>query len=89
MAAVEIIVKAAQPVQQFNRITAATDRLKKGVKRAQEALDAAGKQGRRAGTAIKSGLDKAARSADKFADKRNCDLSCCQKNLVSLIAYSS
>ncbi len=69
MAAVEIIVKAAQPVQQFNRITAATDRLKKGVKRAQEALDAAGRQGRRAGTAIKSGLDKAARSADKFADK--------------------
>jgi tape measure domain-containing protein len=69
VAAVEIIVKAAQPVQQFNRITAATDRLKKGVKRAQEALDAAGKQGRRAGTAIKGGLDKAARSADKFADK--------------------
>ncbi len=69
MAAVEIIVKAAQPVQQFNRITAATDRLKKGVKRAQEALDAAGKQGRRAGTAIKGGLDQAARSADKFADK--------------------
>ena len=69
MAAVEIIVKAAQPVQQFNRITAATDRLKKGVKRAQEALDAAGRQGRRAGTAIKGGLDKAARSADKFADK--------------------
>ncbi len=69
MAAVEIIVKAAQPVQQFNRITAATDRLKKGVKRAQEALDAAGKQGRRAGTVIKRGLDQAARSADKFADK--------------------
>ena len=69
MAAVEIIVKAAQPVQQFNRITAATDRLKKGVKQAQEALDAAGRQGRRAGTAIKGGLDKAARSADKFADK--------------------
>lgn len=69
MAAVEIIVKAAQPVQQFNRITAATDRLKKGVKRAQEALDAAGRQGRRAGTSIKRGLDKAARSADKFADK--------------------
>ena len=69
MSVVEIIVKAAQPVQQFNRITAATNRLKKGVKGAQEALDAAGRQGRRAGTAIKSGLDKAARSADKFADK--------------------
>ena len=69
MAAVEIIVKAAQPVQAFNRITAATNRLKRGVKGAQDALDAAGKQGARAGRAIKGGLDKAARSADKFADK--------------------
>ena len=69
MAAVEIIVKAAQPVQQFNRITAATNRLKKGVRGAQDALDAAGRQGARAGRAIKGGLDRAARSADKFADK--------------------
>ncbi len=69
MAAVEIIVKAAQPVQAFNRITGATNRLKKGVKSAQDALDAAGRQGARAGRAIKGGLDKAARSADKFADK--------------------
>tara|TARA_Y100000004_G_scaffold25326_1_gene25541 strand:+ start:49 stop:2376 length:2328 start_codon:yes stop_codon:yes gene_type:complete len=69
VAAVEIIVKAAQPVQAFNRITGATNRLKKGVKSAQDALDAAGRQGARAGRAIKGGLDKAARSADKFADK--------------------
>jgi phage tail tape-measure protein len=69
VAAVEIIVKAVNAVQQFKRVSAATDKLSKAAKRAQQEVERVGKKAKSAGKKIKDGMDKAGRAVKNATDK--------------------
>ncbi len=69
MAAVEIIVKSVNAVQQFKRVSAATDKLSKAAKKAQQEVESVGKRAKSAGKKIKDGMDKAGRAVKKATDK--------------------